>query len=237
VTAGSAGRDYREATMPRTIETHPTAPVMRPRRRALGALALALAASAVAASTAQAATWRNTGSPGGVALPRIYGFRVAAPSVPSCMFCDEVNAYMVQHQGGFAAYMPARRVSRAPFAGAQAVTVQYRLFHKNSCSDYALANRLCDDGFKLYRTYTGQYTIGASAGSTTVPDWAQYVPPNWPEGVAFGMDVIVTWRTPAGAFLGRTWIDENAAGDYGCLTQLCTIGSDAKRGAWLVLNN
>jgi hypothetical protein len=48
-----------------------------------------------------------------------------------------------QHHGEFAVFTPARVIWRAPFSGAQVVTVQYRLFHKKYCSDYGVVTRTC----------------------------------------------------------------------------------------------
>jgi hypothetical protein len=42
--------------------------------------------------------------------------------------------------------------------------------------------------------------------------------PNYPNGANVGFDVVVTWSTPTGRFLGRRSIDSSSAGDLGCLT-------------------
>jgi len=191
--------------------------------------------TAWAAGPAGAWQARTTGSPGRVQVLKVYGFTSEAAAIPSCTFCDDAMNYIAthQHHADFAAYTPARYVWRAPFAGTQLVTVQYRLFHKNYCSDVGLAMKTCDDGFKLFKSDVGHYTIAAGASGTWVPQWADYVPANLPEGVMFGMDVVVTWRSEAGTFLGQTYLDYDAKDDYFCLTTLCGKGADAKHGAWI----
>jgi hypothetical protein len=202
---------------------------------------LLLAACFAAWTAAPAGAWnyKNTGSPGRLQVLRVYGFTSQANPLPNCVFCDNAMDYIEQHQhhADFAAYTPARYIWRAPFSGVQVATVQYRLFHKNYCSDFGITSGTCDDGFKWFKTDTGRYTIGADAQGTTVPAWADYIDANMPDGVMFGMDIVVTWRSAAGAFLGQTYLDYNARGDYFCLTTLCGIGSNAKYGAWIYVHS
>jgi hypothetical protein len=206
-----------------------------------GSAALAVFASMCALAAAPASAWhaRNIGQPGKVQVLRIYGFQAEARQMPSCVFCDEMDSYFQDNAppSSFAAYTPERYIWRAPYSGAQDVTVQYRLYHKNYCSDYGLANGTCNDGFKFFKQDVYHFTIPADSTSIRTVGWADYVDANYPDGVTFGMDIVFSWHSANGALLGQTYLDYNSTGDYACLTRLCGVGYTPKYGAWIYVHS
>jgi len=212
-------------------------------RRGCALLFACVCLTAVLASQASAWSQKNAGSPGRVEVLKIWGYQADATELPKCVFCDDADDYLGTHQeqAPFVAVAPERWIWRAPYTGMQRVTVQYRIWHMNVCSDYSVTLGNCTPGFKFYKQDVGTYTIGAAYQRTLMPVWVDIVPANLsanPSSYAmFGMDAIFTWRTIGGAFLGRTNLDWNGRGDYACLTRLCSVDYSPKYGAFLTIHD
>jgi hypothetical protein len=87
------------------------------------------------------------------------------------------------------------------------------------------------------RTATFRLSIPAGTQGAWASRYAWKLDSNYNLGVSFGVlfggDVVVTWQTADGRFLGKQYVDYDAAGDYGCLTTYCQVSHSNKLGAYL----
>jgi hypothetical protein len=93
-----------------------------------------------------------------------------------------------------------------------------------------------------YRFWGYDQTLGQWVRTLGPPNRSRLLPPgtsgwftyNWytPQYRRISIDVVVTWRTRAGSFIGRTRVDFNRVADYRCATSQCRVLSNAAVGAF-----
>lgn len=189
------------------------------------ALAVVVAIAGLAASSADAYTASNRGWTGRVGVPRVYGAVIDDQAPMTAALQDIFNVGLFSRVGGKDSmwlYSPQRFVGRSlATSGRQIATVQYRVWFRTWCTDYSVAMHSCVPNrwqFDPHGSTTAHVAIPAGSSGITLNAWKGPLTPNWPDAANVGFDVVVTWWTPTGRFLGRKTIDYSSPGDFGCLT-------------------